>query len=62
MNALCREGKGVILISSDLPELLSMSDRVYVMHEGRFVASLSKREASQEIILEYASGLKREGL
>jgi ABC-type sugar transport system ATPase subunit len=62
MNALCREGKGVILISSDLPELISMSDRVYVVHEGKFVASLSKREASQEMILEYASGLKREGL
>ncbi len=57
MNALCREGKGIILISSDLPELLSMSDRVYVMHEGKFAASLSRREASQERILEYASGL-----
>lgn len=57
MNALCREGKGIILISSDLPELLSMSDRLYVMHEGRFVASLDKKEASQEKILEYASGL-----
>ncbi|MDX9827349.1 MAG: sugar ABC transporter ATP-binding protein [Spirochaetia bacterium] len=57
MNTLCREGKGIILISSDLPELLSMSDRLYVMHEGRFVATLSRQEASQEKILEYASGL-----
>jgi len=57
MNALCREGKGIILISSDLPELLSMSDRLYVMHEGKFVATLDKREASQEKVLEYASGL-----
>ncbi|TXT44745.1 MAG: ribose transport system ATP-binding protein [Spirochaetes bacterium] len=59
MNALCREGKGIILISSDLPELLSMSDRVYVMHGRKFVASLSRREASQERILEYASGLNK---
>jgi ribose transport system ATP-binding protein len=57
MNALCREGKGIILISSDLPELLSMSDRLYVMHGRRFIASLSKEEASQERVLEYASGL-----
>ena len=59
MNALCREGKGIILISSDLPELLSMSDRVYVMHGKKFVASLSRREASQERVLEYASGLNK---
>ncbi len=57
MNTLCREGKGIILISSDLPELLSMSDRVYVMHDGRFVAALDKKDTSQERILEYASGL-----
>ena len=57
MNALCREGKGIILISSDLPELLSMSDRLFVMHEKRFVASLSREEASQERVLGYASGL-----
>jgi len=57
MNALCREGKGIILISSDLPELLSMSDRLYVMHERKFVASLSKEEATQERVLGYASGL-----
>ena len=57
MNALCREGKGIILISSDLPELLSMSDRLYVMHGGRLVTSLSREEASQERVLEYASGL-----
>lgn len=57
MNTLCREGKGIILISSDLPELLSMSDRLYVMHEGRFVATLSREEASQELVLGYASGL-----
>ena len=57
MNALCREGKGIILISSDLPELLSMSDRLYVMHERKFVASLSREEASQERVLGYASGL-----
>ncbi|HEY9054660.1 MAG TPA: sugar ABC transporter ATP-binding protein [Rectinemataceae bacterium] len=59
MNALCKEGRGIVLISSDLPELLSMSDRLYVMHEKQFVAAFSREEASQEKILEYASGIGR---
>jgi ABC-type sugar transport system ATPase subunit len=60
INALCREGKGVVLISSDLPELLSMSDRIYVMRQGNFVARLSREEASQERVVEYASGFGRQ--
>ncbi len=58
MNTLCLEGKTVILISSDLPELLSMSDRIYVMHKGRFTAELSREEADQETVIRHASGLK----
>ena len=61
MNDMCREGKGIILISSDLPELLSMSDRIYVMYRGKFVTCLSREEASQERVLEYASGLHDKG-
>jgi ribose transport system ATP-binding protein len=58
MNTLCREGRTVILISSDLPELLSMSDRIYVMHKGRFTAELSREEADQETVIRHASGIE----
>lgn len=58
INDLCADEKAVILISSDLPELLSMSDRIYIMHQGTFVAELPAREADQETVIEYASGLK----
>ncbi|MBE7367153.1 multiple monosaccharide ABC transporter ATP-binding protein [Ramlibacter pallidus] len=51
MNELAREGKGILMISSEMPELLGMCDRIYVMNEGRFVAQLARDEASQEAIL-----------
>ena len=56
MDRLTREGKSIILISSDLPELIGMSDRVLVMREGEIVKELNKSEASQESVLAYASG------
>ena len=58
INQLSLEGKGVILISSDMPELLSLSDRIYVMRQGRFVAELESAKTSQEEILAFASGFK----
>ena len=51
INQLVAAGKGVIVISSEMPELLGMSDRIYVMNEGRFVAEMPAREASQESIM-----------
>lgn len=48
---LAAEGKCVIVISSEMPELLGMSDRIYVMNEGRFVAEMPTAEASQEKIM-----------
>ena len=39
------------MISSELPEVLGMSDRIYVMNEGRFVGELNAEEATQEIIM-----------
>lgn len=51
INELSAEGKGVIMISSEMPELLGMSDRIYVMNEGRFVGELASSEASQEKIM-----------
>jgi putative multiple sugar transport system ATP-binding protein len=51
INELTENGKTIILISSELPEVLGMSDRVYVMNEGRIVGELSAKEASQENIM-----------
>ncbi|MBN9031995.1 MAG: ABC transporter ATP-binding protein [Rhizobiales bacterium 63-7] len=51
INELAAEGKGVLMISSEMPELLGTCDRIYVMNEGRIVAELAKAEASQESIM-----------
>lgn len=56
MSQLAQAGIGIIMISSELPEIMGMSDRVLVMHEGRVAAILDKDEASQEKIMAYASG------
>lgn len=56
MNELVRQGIGVIMISSELPEILGMSDRIIVMHEGRISGELSGAEATQEKILHLATG------
>ena len=51
MNDLAAQGRGVVMISSEMPELLGMCDRIFVMNEGRIVGELSKAEASQEKIM-----------
>ncbi|HVG49280.1 MAG TPA: ATP-binding cassette domain-containing protein, partial [Rubellimicrobium sp.] len=51
MNRLADEGRGVVMISSEMPELLGMCDRIYVMAEGAFVGELSATDASQEKIM-----------
>jgi len=51
INQLVSEGKAVLMISSELPELLGMCDRIYVMADGRIVGELPRAEASQEIIM-----------
>ncbi|KLU60442.1 ribose import ATP-binding protein RbsA [Peptococcaceae bacterium CEB3] len=56
MNQLKLEGKAVLMISSDLPELLGMSDRVYVMHEGTVRGELQGREMQQEAFMRLATG------
>ena len=57
MNELSDAGVGIIMISSELPELLGMSDRITFMHEGRLVGEASASETSQEQILEYIAGI-----
>ena len=51
INELSAAGKAVIMISSEMPELLGMCDRIHVMNEGRFVGELSAAEASQQAIM-----------
>jgi putative multiple sugar transport system ATP-binding protein len=51
INDLAADGRGVIVISSEMPELLGVCDRIYVMNEGRFVAEMPAAEASQESIM-----------
>jgi ABC-type sugar transport system ATPase subunit len=56
MSQLAQSGMGIIMISSELPEILGMSDRILVMSEGRVMTVLDREEATQEIIMTYASG------
>ena len=51
INELAEQGKGVLMISSEMPELLGMCDRIYVMNEGRFVGEFNRADASQENIM-----------
>jgi ribose transport system ATP-binding protein len=56
MDRLAHEGIGVVLISSELPEILGLTDRVAVFHEGRLMRVLPTRDTTQEEIMHYASG------
>ena len=51
INKLAEEGKGILVISSEMPELLGICDRIYVLNEGRIVGELAGHEASQEKIM-----------
>ncbi len=55
MREIARSGKSIIMVSSEMPELLGMSDRIIVISNGYHVADLAKNEFSQQTILEYAS-------
>ena len=56
MDQWTAEGISILLITSEMPELLALSDRIVVMHRGRITAELSRREATQEKVLEAAMG------
>ena len=53
INNLVAEGKSVIMISSELPEILGMCDRIYIMNEGKMVGELGREEATQEVIMSH---------
>lgn len=56
LNSLIKQNCAVIIVSSELPEILGMSDRVYVMHEGEITAEINRKDANQENIMRAASG------
>jgi len=56
MNDLASQGVAILMISSDLPEVLAIADRVYVMREGRIAAELPYEQCTQETIISYATG------
>ena len=55
INRLAKEGKTVLIVSSEIPELLGVCDRMYVLCEGRITGELTKEEATQEKIMAYAT-------
>ena len=57
MNELAEQGKSILMVSSDMEELLGMSERIIVLHEGEQMGELKREEFSQEKVLSLASGL-----
>ena len=55
--ALARKGAAVVVVSSDLPEILELSDRIAVLHRGRLTGLIEARTATEETVLALASGL-----
>jgi ribose transport system ATP-binding protein len=56
MNELTERGIAIIMVSSELPEIIGMSDRILVVHEGKIAGELLKQEATQEKIMALATG------
>lgn len=53
MNELASQGKGILVISSELPEIIGMCDRIYVMSEGEITGEVEKADATQEVLMKY---------
>jgi len=62
MNKLAEEGKAIIMISSEMEELLGMSDRLFIMHEGKAAGELAKEEFDQKTVIALASGMSRKDI
>jgi len=60
MRRLAERGLALVMVSSELPEVLGMSDRIAVMHEGRLAAVLPRSEATEERVMHFATGQDRD--
>ena len=60
MSMLAQQNKAILMVSSEMPEVLGMSDRIVVMHEGRITGELSREDATQEKIMQLATGTTQE--
>lgn len=58
INQLANEGKGILMISSELPEILGMCDRIYVMSEGEITGEVLAKDATQELLMKYMTNSK----
>jgi ABC-type sugar transport system ATPase subunit len=58
IRSLAAEGMGIILISSELPEVLALAHRIIVMHQGRITGSIARNDASEELLMAYATGVR----
>ena len=59
IDDLTKKGIAVVMVSSELPEILSLSDRIIVMRDGEIVHECKCAQATQESLMEYAFGIKR---
>ena len=62
INRLAERGLAIVLVSSELPEVLALADRVLVLHEGRLTGELAHEEATAEVVMAYATGQRRAAL
>jgi len=62
INQLAAEGKAVIVISSELPELIGLSDRIYTIAEGRLTAEVSRADATQEELMRHMTASRKSGV
>ena len=61
MNELTKQGVSIIMISSELPEIINMADRIYVMYDGRITGCIDYENVSQEAIMKLATLETAEG-
>ncbi len=59
MTNIVKEGKSIVMVSSELPELIGMCDRIYVMAAGKITGELKRAEFSQETIMRYAMNIRK---
>ena len=60
LRELTAEGVGILMISSELPELIGLCDRILIMHQGRISGEVLREDFSEELIMAYAAGIKNQ--